>query len=210
MTLPREDQPRRRWPGSGGAGACRAGLPRLPRTSPTAIHVEDQLQSRVRIPADLLRCVIALMEIALLAALALLARATANGAETDLVLASRYLKALLPIVGFVAHVALLLLPVALAIRMLVRRQPRRLAEAVVAGGITVGLVLAANQLLRIHAAAGLYDVLTAYRTAGSLVPASTGICPGSPPTSRSSAWPGARGGAPCSGWPSPSTGWPAW
>jgi glycosyltransferase 2 family protein len=171
VTLPREDQP------AGTAGPAPVApvraAPASPaaQTSPAAIHVEDQLQSRVRIPADLLRCVIALMEIALLAALALLARATANGAETDLVLASRYLKALLPIVGFVAHVALLLLPVALAIRMLVRRQPRRLAEAVVAGGITVGLVLAANQLLRIHAAAGLYDVLTAYRTAGSLVPA---------------------------------------
>jgi glycosyltransferase 2 family protein len=171
VTLPREDPP------AGAAGPAPAApvraAPASPaaQSAPAAIHIEDQLQSRVRIPADLLRCVIALIEIALLAALALLARATANGAETDIVLASRYLKALLPILGFVAHVALLLLPVALAIRMLVRRQPRRLAEAVAAGGITVGLVLAANQLLRIHAAAGLYGVLTSYHTAGSRVPA---------------------------------------
>ena len=117
MTLPREDPP------AGAAGPAPVApvraAPASPaaQNSPAAIHIEDQLQSRVRIPADLLRCVIALIEIALLAALALLARATANGAETDIVLASRYLKALLPIFGFVAHVALLLLPVALAIRM---------------------------------------------------------------------------------------------
>ncbi|HTZ22422.1 MAG TPA: lysylphosphatidylglycerol synthase domain-containing protein, partial [Streptosporangiaceae bacterium] len=174
MTLPREDPP----PGAAARPAPVAPVRPAPSspasTGPPAassIHVEDQLQSRVRIPADLLRCVIALIEIGLLAALALLARATANGAETDIVLASRYLKALLPILGFAAHVALLLLPVALAIRMLIRRQPRRLAEAVVAGGITVALVLAANQVLRIHAAAGLYDVLTPYHTPGRRFPA---------------------------------------
>jgi glycosyltransferase 2 family protein len=151
----------------------RAAVPASPAApgSPAAIHIEDRLESRVRIPTDLLRCLIALMEIALLAALALLARATANGAETDIVLASRYLKVLLPILGFVAHLALLLLPVALAIRVLVRRQPRRLVEALAAGGITVGLLLAANQLLRLHAAAGLYDVLTPVHSPGSPVPA---------------------------------------
>ncbi len=139
--------------------------------SPPSIHVEDHLESRVRIPTDLLRCLIALIEIALLAGLALLARATAEGAETDIVLASRYLKAVLPILGFAAHVALLLLPVALAVRMLIRRQPLRLAEAVGAGGITVGLVLAANELLRLHAAAGLYDVLTPKHPLDHQVPA---------------------------------------
>jgi glycosyltransferase 2 family protein len=175
VTLPREDPPA----GATGpspvapvrAAPASPAAQNSPANSPPGIHIEDQLPSRIRIPADLLRCVIALIEIALLAALALLARATANGAETDIVLASRYLKALLPILGFAAHAALLLLPVALAIRMLVRRQPRRLAEAVAAGGLTVGLVLAANQLLRIHAAAGLYGVLTSYHTAGSRVPA---------------------------------------
>ncbi len=151
----------------------RADAPASPAApgSPAAIHVEDHLESRVRIPTDLLRCVIALIEIALLAGLALLARATATGAETDIVLASRYLKALLPILGFVARAALLLLPVALAIRVLVRRQPRRLAEAVVAGGITVGLVLAVNQLLTLHGAAGLYDVLTPTHPPDHRVPA---------------------------------------
>ena len=90
MTLPREDPP------AGAAGPVPVAPVRAAPASPVAqnsvaaIHIEDQLPSRVRIPADLLRCVIALIEIALLAALALLARATANGAETDIVLASRY------------------------------------------------------------------------------------------------------------------------
>jgi uncharacterized membrane protein YbhN (UPF0104 family) len=128
---------------------------------PGAIHVEDHLEPRVRIPADILRCVIALIEIALLAALGELARQTANGAEFDLVQASHKLpKVLLSTVGFVAHLSLLVLPIALAVRLLVRRQPRRLAEGAGAGVVTVGVVLAANVLLKHPAAAGLYEVLT--------------------------------------------------
>ena len=173
MTLPREDPPPAGATGPAPVAPVPAASPASAAApgSPAAIHVEDHLESRVRIPTDLLRCIIALIEIGLLAALALLARLTADGAETDIVLASRYLKALLPILGFAAHAALLLLPVALAVRVLVRRQPRRLAEAVVAGGITVGLVLAVNQLLRLHAAAGLYDVLTPVHSPGDRVPA---------------------------------------
>ena len=148
MTLPQKDPP-----SAGPTGSAPA--------SPAAIHVEDHLESRIRIPADLLRCVIALIEIALLAGLGLLARATAGGAEFDIVLASRRLpKVLLSALGFSAHVVLLLLPAALAVRLLIRRQPRRLAEAVLAGGITVGVVLAANYVLKLPVAAGMHDVLT--------------------------------------------------
>jgi glycosyltransferase 2 family protein len=155
-----------------------AGKPAAPDPSSASIQVEDQLESRVRIPTDLLRCVIALAEIALLAALGVLARATANGAEFDIVQASMHLKAVLPALGFVAHAALLLLPVALAIRSLVRRQPRRLAEALSAGAITVGLVLAANLLLRLSPATGLYSVLTPVHTPGHRVPALDGYLSG--------------------------------
>jgi uncharacterized membrane protein YbhN (UPF0104 family) len=151
VTLPREDPP---------SAAGRDEAPVVP-VRPGAIHVDDHLEQRVRVPTDLLRCVIAIIEIALLAALGLLGRATADGAEFDIVKASRDLpKALLHTLGLVAHGALLVLPVALAIRVLVRRQPRRLAEGVAAGGMTVGVVLIANLLLRRAAAAGLYEVLT--------------------------------------------------
>jgi uncharacterized membrane protein YbhN (UPF0104 family) len=148
-----------------------AEIPAAPGPASASISVEDHLESRVRIPTDLLRCVIALAEIAVLAALGVLARATANGAEFDIVQASKHLKAVLPLLGFAAHAALLLLPVALAVRTLIRRQPRRLAEALSAGAITVGLVLAVNLLLRLPAAAGLYSVLTPVHTPGDRVPA---------------------------------------
>jgi len=128
---------------------------------PGEIHVEDHLESRVRVPADMLRCVITLVEIVLLAGLGLLGRDAVSGAEYDLVQASHKLpKVLLSLLGYVAHVALLVLPVALAVRLLVNRQPRRLAEGVGAGAVTVGVVLAANMLLKHPAAAGLYQVLT--------------------------------------------------
>jgi uncharacterized membrane protein YbhN (UPF0104 family) len=169
VTLPQGDPPPDRpdrptrpaplLPVRPGGEAAAAPVPPSPGSP---VHVEDHLESRIRIPTDLLRCVIALAEIALLAALALLARATANGAETDIVLASRHLKSLLPFVGFAAHVALLLLPAALAVRVLVHRQPRMLAEALGAGAITVGLVLGA---------AGLYGVLTPAHSVGHRVPA---------------------------------------
>jgi uncharacterized membrane protein YbhN (UPF0104 family) len=162
VTLPREDPPT-------AAGASPA--PVVP-VRPGAVHVEDHLESRVRIPADILRCIIAIIEIAILAGLGLLANATANGAETDLVHASKRLPtALLSFLGYGAHAALLMLPAALAIRLLIRRQPRRLAEGLGAGAVTVGVVLLANALLTHPAATVLYDVLTPVHTADKRVPA---------------------------------------
>jgi glycosyltransferase 2 family protein len=167
VTLPRKDPPPARDAGQA------AVFPVRPAAKPhEAIQVEEKLESRIRIPADLLRFVIAAIEIVLLAGLGIIARATANGAEIDIVLASQRLpRALLSFLGFSAHIALLILPAALAIRVLVRRQPRRLAEGIAAGGLTVGVVLAANVLLKNHAATGLYDVLTARHTPDKRVPA---------------------------------------
>jgi glycosyltransferase 2 family protein len=183
VTLPREDPPPAAEfrpapvvpvrPAAEHAAAEHAG-PARPAAGLPAVHVEDYLDSRVRIPADLLRCVIALIEIVLLAGLGVLARATANGAEYDIVLASHRLpKAVLSFLGFAAHAALLILPVALAVRLLIRRQPRRLAEGVAAGGLTVAVVLVLNQLLRGPGTEGLYDVLTptAAHAASKSVPA---------------------------------------
>jgi glycosyltransferase 2 family protein len=197
VTLPREDppaadagpapvvpvRPAAEHPAAAGPAAKRSAAAHPaakqpptapPAAEPPAVHVEDHLESRVRIPADLLRCVIALIEIVLLAGLGVLARATANGAEYDIVLASNRLpKAVLSFLGFAAHAALLILPVVLAVRLLIRRQPRRLAEGVAAGGLTVAVVLVLNQLLKGPGTEGLYDVLTptAAHTAGKSVPA---------------------------------------
>jgi glycosyltransferase 2 family protein len=153
VTLPREEPPSAASPGPGPGAVVPVRL--------GEIHVEDLVQSRVRVPADMLRCVIVVIEIVLLAGLGLLGRDAVSGAEYDLVQASHKLpKVLLSLLGYVAHVALLVLPVALAVRLLVNRQPRRLAEGVGAGAVTVGVVLVANVLLKHPVAAGLYEVLT--------------------------------------------------
>lgn len=132
---------------------------RAPVSGPRLL-VEDQLQSRVRIPADLVRFVIALFEIAFLVGIALLASATATGVEIDVVGASKHLpRALLHLIGWAGGIALLILPIALAIRALTVKQYRRLAEAVITGGIAVGVVTLANVLLNQPALAQLHDAL---------------------------------------------------
>jgi glycosyltransferase 2 family protein len=112
------------------------------------VLVEDHLEPRVRIPADLIRAVIALAEIAILVGVALLAGATASGVEVDVVRGSRRLApSLLQLIGLAGGTALLILPIALAIRLLIVRQYRRLSEAVATGGIAVGVVALVNLLL---------------------------------------------------------------
>ncbi len=120
---------------------------------------------RLRLPADGLRCVIACGEIVLLAGVALLARATVSGIETNVVGASqlagrKLLTGVLGLLGVLAHIALLALPLALAILLVLRRQPRRLAEAAGAGAGAAGVVVSCNVLLRLPAAAQLHEALT--------------------------------------------------
>jgi uncharacterized membrane protein YbhN (UPF0104 family) len=69
----------------------------------------------------------------------------------------------LALLGVAATLALLLWPAALAIRQLTRRQSRRLTEAVLTGGATIGLVALANTALLRGAAAPLYDAIAIQR-----------------------------------------------
>src|ERR1022692_3955240 len=129
------------------------------------VVIEDNLEPRVRLPADGLRCVVQCAEIALLVGLGLLAHATVKGIEQNVVGASqlaerKLLSGLLGLIGDVAHIALLLLPLALAVLLLVHRQARRLAEAVGTGGVAVAVVALVNWLLRQPAASQLYGALT--------------------------------------------------
>lgn len=124
------------------------------------VLVEDHLEPRVRIPADLLRCVIAAVEIGLLAGLALLASATATGVDVDIVGASQRLPAaLLHLIGIAGNLALPILPLALALRLGLLRQFRRLAEAVATGLIAVGVVALANLMLNLTAMSHLHSAL---------------------------------------------------
>jgi len=124
------------------------------------VLVEDHLEPRVRIPADLLRCVIAGVEIAVLVGLALLAGATATGLDFDAVRAGGRLPGdLLRLIGIAGSLALWILPLALAVRLAMLRQFRRLAEAVATGGITVGAVALLNLLLTLPALSHLHSAL---------------------------------------------------
>jgi uncharacterized protein (TIRG00374 family) len=129
------------------------------------VIVEDDLAPRVRLPADALRCAVECVEIALLVGLGLLAHATVSGVETNVVGASqladrKLLTGVLGLLGDLAHIALLILPLALAVWLLIRRLPRRLVEAVGAGAVAAAVVMIINALLRLPATAHLYDALT--------------------------------------------------
>jgi len=124
--------------------------------------VDDHLANRIRRPIDLLRAVTTLLGIALLVGIGLLAHATAAGVEIDAVGAGRRLPhALLSVLGVAATLALLLLPVALAIRQLSRRRPRQLAEAILTAGAAILVVALVNAALHTSAAAQLYDAIAA-------------------------------------------------
>src|SRR5579871_3539107 len=126
----------------------------MPR-QPGAIQVTDRLERRIRKPIDLLRCTTSFIEIVILAVAAV---ATTTGVETDLTGASARLPhALLTVAPPLALFALLILPIALAVRQVVRRQVQRLAEAV-ATGVLAGVVAAvANTVLLRSFAERLYD-----------------------------------------------------
>jgi hypothetical protein len=128
---------------------------------PPPVLVEDHREHRIRKPADLLRCLACIAGVVVLAGLGIVASATADGVETNIVEASRSVPhALLVTARPLALFALLLISVALAIRQLVRRQARTLGEAVATGVLAGAAVALTNYLLRQRAAARLYDAIT--------------------------------------------------
>ena len=118
--------------------------------------MDDYLQPRVRMPADLLRCLLTGVELIVLAAIGLV------GVQVNAAGATRKLPApVLGILGFLAHFAIYLLPVALAARMVYRRQWRRLAEAVATALVVIGFVALVNVVLKLAPFSLLYDGLAA-------------------------------------------------
>lgn len=135
---------------------------------PGEIQVEDQLERRIRKPVDLLRCALSCIEIVALAVAGVAASATTAGLETDIVGASNRLPHALRVVApRLALFALIILPVALAVQLLARRQPRRLAEAVATGLLAAAVTAVANDLLSRGAATRLYDAIIMARPGAS-------------------------------------------
>ena len=128
-------------------------------------------QRRIRRPVDLLRLVSGCVAIALLVGAGLVAPGTVTGAEADIAAAGHRLPgALLALLGLAATLALLVLPVALAVRQLARGESRRLAEAIFTSAVTLAVVVAANTLLRLHPAARLYKALAVTHGVALTVP----------------------------------------
>jgi hypothetical protein len=140
---------------------------------PGEIEVEDQLERRIRKPVDLLRCVLSCFGIVALAVAGIGTSATTSGVQTDLVGASHRLPhALVVVAGPVALFALLILPVAMAVQLLVRRQFRRLGEAVATGVLAAAVTAVVNDLLTRPAASRLYyAIIGALDIAGALAAA---------------------------------------
>jgi glycosyltransferase 2 family protein len=125
-----------------------------------AIEVSDQLERRIRKPVDALRCILACIAIFLLILVGVAAGATTLAAQSNIVGASKKLPpTLIEAAPQVAGLLLVILPLALAVTQLVRRQVRRLVEAVVTGvGATLVADLA-NTLLQRPAAERLYQAI---------------------------------------------------
>jgi glycosyltransferase 2 family protein len=135
---------------------------------PGTIQVTDRQERRIRKPIDLLRCATSGIEIIVLAAAGVAASATTTGVETDLTNARSQLpQALLVAAPTLALFAILVIPVALAVRQVVRRQLRRLAEAVATGVLAAAVAAVANTALRREVAARLYDAIIMTRPGAS-------------------------------------------
>ncbi len=130
-------------------------------TSPSGtIQVTDRLERRIRKPIDLLRCITSLLEIAILVVAGVAASATTTGAETDITGASARLPQAIRVVApTLALFAILIIPVALAVRQIVRRQVQRLIEAVATGVLAAAVAAVINAALEREVAARIYDAI---------------------------------------------------
>jgi glycosyltransferase 2 family protein len=141
-------------------------------SQPAAIQVTDRLERRIRKPIDLLRCITSGTEIIVLAVAGIAASATTTGVETDITGASaRFPYALRVVAPTVALFAILIIPVALAVRQVVRRQVQSLAEAVATGLLAGSVAAVANVALRRGFAERLYDAIIMSRPDASHVAA---------------------------------------
>ena len=131
---------------------------------PGEIQVEDRLERRIRKPVDLLRCTLSCIEIVALAGAGIAASATTAAVQADIVGATRQIPpSLLAAARTLAFIALFILPAALAIQILARRQFRRLAEAVATGVLAAVATAVISELLSREPASRLYDAITMAR-----------------------------------------------
>ena len=139
--------------------AAVAGLSNRSAATTAELVVEDELETRIRLPTDLLRFLTYCIEIALLVGVGLVAEHTAAGFETDVVGVTHVARGLVAPLHTIAFVGLVALPAGLAVRLVVIGQLRRLIEAVVIGLIAAGAAVAASVILNLSSLAHLYGGL---------------------------------------------------
>jgi uncharacterized membrane protein YbhN (UPF0104 family) len=161
------------WLGDTGTPANTTGrAERRAMSGGSTLVIEgDVSPRRLRRPADLLRFAIALSASGILLAGAYFASGAASGLEADLAAASVNLPdPLVSLANVIAFVGVLLLPVAAAIDLLVRKRARQLLEAF--GSMFLGIVLLwlAAQWIQYAESAQLLLALTGRPTPGSVLP----------------------------------------
>jgi glycosyltransferase 2 family protein len=139
-------------------------------SQPGPIQVTDRLERRIRKPIDLLRCITSGIEIIVLAVVGVAASATTTGLETDITGARTHLPEALRVVApTVALFGIIIIPVALAVRQIVRRQVQSLAEAVATGLLAGAVAAVLNAALQRGFAERLYDAIIMSRPGPSPV-----------------------------------------
>jgi len=138
------------------AAASRLARPAVPTA---ALVVEDDPEVRIRLPTDLLRFLTSCLEIALLVGVGLLGKATAAGLEVDVVGVTHVARGLVAPLHTIAFAALIVLPAALAVLLIVNGQVRRLIEAVVIGLLAGGVAATCSVILNLHSLDTLYRAL---------------------------------------------------
>lgn len=146
-----------------------------PRTTPTGasrgdVQVDEPLlPARVHRPADLLRFFSGLAGLALAFFLASFAKATAQGLENDVLNglnnASHPLQV---VIGFVASVAILAIPVGFAVERLLKRDGLRVADGVLAAVLAHGASLAVDLWIRQGAPDSVTIALSNHGSSGAL------------------------------------------
>ena len=118
-------------------------------TEPSAVTViEPPIPDRVRRPADALRLVIVLVVLVVAIAVADVAVGTAGALEQDLALATDGLpRLLLQLLGWLAGIGIVVLPLAVGADLVVRARPLQLGQALLAAGVGALLVIGLRALI---------------------------------------------------------------
>lgn len=142
-------------PGSGGPPSGAAP------TSTTLVVEEGVFRSRLRRPRDLVGALLAVLSALAVVGLALTAEKTTQALDNDLEAAQHQLPdALWLVVGLVAGFGLVVLPLAAAVSLLVRRRGRQLLESFAAMTVAAIVLSLASTAIRDYGADSLYVALT--------------------------------------------------